>query len=209
MKKIERKEIDQMSKVFRLNLINSISGYKSANLIGTKGELADNLAVFSSVVHLGSNPPLFGLIMRPTTVPRHTLNNMRMTGYYTINHIDGRLAERAHYTSAKFEEEQSEFENCKIEKELLDDFPAPFVKESSIKMGMKLIQEIPIPANGTILVIGEVLSLYIEDALVEENGQVDLNKADIACISGLNRYHIPKEIGNFPYARVEDLPNFQ
>ena len=51
-----RADIDQMDKIFRLNLINSCTGYKSANLIGTQSaDGKTNLAVFSSITHLGSN----------------------------------------------------------------------------------------------------------------------------------------------------------
>lgn len=209
MKVIKRKEIDQMDKVFRLNLINSISGYKSANLIGSNGQNGDNLAVFSSVIHLGSNPPLLGFIMRPATVPRHTLSNIRENKYYTINHIHSKLIERAHYTSAKFQENESEFDACQIEKQDIEGFSAPFVKESTIKMGMKLVEEVPIAVNGTILIIGEIEFILVDQNCIEENGQLNLNHADIACISGLNRYHLPQEIGEFPYARREELPDFQ
>jgi len=207
--KYTQKDIESWDKVFRLNLINSISGYKSANLIGSRSEQQNNLAIFSSVIHLGSNPPFLGFIMRPNTLRRDTLENIRANGYYTINHINRELIQRAHYTSAKFEKEVSEFDLCKIEKVFLDDFPAPFVKESTIKVGMELKEEIPIQSNDTILVVGEIKSIYLEKESLEENGQIDLNKADIACISGLNRYHIPKQVASYPYARLEELPDFK
>ena len=40
-------DIDQMDKIFRLNLINSCTGYKSANLIGTQS--ADGQNQFSCI----------------------------------------------------------------------------------------------------------------------------------------------------------------
>jgi flavin reductase (DIM6/NTAB) family NADH-FMN oxidoreductase RutF len=50
----------QLEKVERLNLINSCTGYKSANLIATKSvDGAVNVAIFSSITHL-SNPALIG-----------------------------------------------------------------------------------------------------------------------------------------------------
>jgi hypothetical protein len=52
--------------VERLNLINSCTGYKSANLIATKSEDgAVNVAIFSSITHLGSNPLVKGCDCRP------------------------------------------------------------------------------------------------------------------------------------------------
>ena len=107
---IDSKQISEFSKVYRLNLINSITGYKPANLIGTKSTKGQsNLAIFSSVVHLGSKPPLIGIITRPNTVPRDTYRNIIESNYYTINHISKNMVERAHFTSAKIRDDESEF----------------------------------------------------------------------------------------------------
>ena len=202
-------DINEMDRIYRLNLINSLSGYKSANLIGTESKGLSNLAIFNSVVHLGANPPLLGMIQRPHTVERQTLENIRESGIYTINHLTEELVKRGHYTSAKFEREESEFEKCNIEKEYLEGFNAPFVKESPIKIGMQLREEIPIKSNGTILIVGEVVLLEIREDLFTENGQLDLNSGKITAISGLNRYHRVKEIAIYPYARKEELPDFK
>ena len=77
-------DFKNFSKVYRLNLINSVTGYKSANLIGSQSlDGKENLAIFSSVIHLGSNPALIGFILRPTTVPRHTYSNIKSCLLYT------------------------------------------------------------------------------------------------------------------------------
>ena len=56
-------DIRQLEKRHRANLINSITGVKSANLIGTRNKEGNtNLSIVSSVVHLGSNPALIGYI---------------------------------------------------------------------------------------------------------------------------------------------------
>ena len=58
-------DIENLEKVYRINLINSCSGYKSANLIGSvSNEGINNLAIFSSITHLGSNPPLLGFFSK-------------------------------------------------------------------------------------------------------------------------------------------------
>ena len=74
MRYLTKSDFYKMEIIFRINLINSSTGYKSANLIGTKSKSGiENLAVFSSVTHLGSNPAVLGYILRPTTVPRLSL----------------------------------------------------------------------------------------------------------------------------------------
>lgn len=203
------KDISALDRKTRLKLINAISGVKPANLIGSisnKGQT--NLAIFSSVFHLGSDPALLGMIVRPIEeVPRHTYQNIIETGYYTINHIDPSFIENAHYTSAKFAEDVSEFERCGLEHEYLEPFPAPFVKESSFKMGMKLVQEIEIPQNKTRMIIGEVKLLSIPDDAWTA-GDIDLEKTGGIGISGLNTYYELTRKAHFPYARPHEVPAF-
>ena len=117
-------------------MINSCTGYKSANLIGTQSENGStNLAVFNSVTHLGSNPPLIGFILRPTTVPRHTYQNMKNNGFFTINHIHKREIEDAHHTSDKYTEEVSEYEQNYFTEEFKKEIKDPIVKNDTLQMG--------------------------------------------------------------------------
>lgn len=113
-------KLKDLDKRFRANLINSISGYKPANLIGTiSNSGASNLAIFNSVVHLGANPPLLGFIMRPVEdVERHTYANIVRTGVYTINHVHENFIKNAHWTSAKFELDKSEFEKMRLDRRI-------------------------------------------------------------------------------------------
>jgi len=207
---LNAEELKALPKIKRLNMVNSITGIKPANLIGTIDEIGKtNLAIFSSVVHLGSNPAIIGMILRPNTeVRRHTFENIETTKFYTINHVNKNFVEQAHYTSAKFSKEQSEFKYCNFTEEYLQDFKAPFVKESNIKIGLKFEEAIPIKMNGTILVIGSIQKIILPDEFVNADGQVNLQKAESAGISGLNCYYEFLKIAELPYARVKELPDF-
>lgn len=208
--KWNQSELDNADRVARLKIINGITGIKPANLIGTADALGqENVAVFSSVVHLGSNPALIGFVSRPSgDVPRHTLANILATKSYTINHIPEHLIKNAHYTSAKFPREVSEFERCGITPQYIDDFSAPFVLESVIKMGLTLRSVIDIPLNGTQLIIGQVVHLEVPDEAINQMGDIDLALARTAGISGLNSYYALDKIADFPYARVAEIPEF-
>mgnify|MGYP000150110294 CR=1 FL=1 len=141
-----KEDIINTNKIKRLNLINSVSGTKSANLIGSKSESGqENLAIFSSVIHLGSNPALLGFVLRPDKdVRRHTYDNIIASESYTINSIHASFIDKAHYTSAKFSVDESEFEKCKLEAQYLNEFNAPFVKASKLKMALKLQEVVDI-----------------------------------------------------------------
>lgn len=207
---LNSKDIQSLDKIKRLNLINSLSGIKPANLIGSISEEGlTNLAIFSSVIHLGSHPPLLGMVSRPSAeVPRHTLDNIEKSKFYTINHLHKDYTEQGHYTSAKFDRETSEFEACGFTASYIDGFKAPFVKESLIKIGMSYKTSIPIPLNGTVLIIGEIVLIDMPQALMDDAGMIDLDTAEVAGISGLNSYYSLHKIGTYPYARVGELPDF-
>lgn len=203
-------DIKNTPRVKRLNLINSVTGVKPANLIGTISESGiTNLAIFSSLVHLGSNPALLGFIMRPRhEVRRDTFENIMSLKFFTINQVHPEFVANAHYTSAKFDKEESEFEKCQLSEEYLEGFPAPFVKESRLKIGMKFEEAIPIEINNCIMIVGSIQHLIVDENAVDENGQIDLQRLNSVGIGGLNRYYNLQAIDKFPYARVSELPDF-
>lgn len=197
-----REKIDELDKIYKINLINSCSGFKSANLLGsisTDGK--PNVAVFSSVTHLGSNPPTLGFILRPTTVPRNTYKNLKETGFFTINHIFEDIIEDAHHTSAKYPEEISEFDMTNLKEEYKGNYKAPFVKGSPVQMSMKFVEEIHVPSNDVMLIVAQIEELYIKDVLLEKDGLVNLSKGNIATINGLDTYAIPKFKKQLSYQR--------
>ena len=200
-------DIKGISRIKRLNLLNSVTGIKPANLVGTVSEdNKTNLAIISSVVHLGSNPAMIGFILRPQKDRKtDTYRNINDNGYFTINNIHSELIEKAHYTSVKFSEEESEFQTLDIKEEFLDSFPAPFVKESKIKIGLKT-EDMMILPNNCIFVVGSVKHLIIPEEVIDENGSLNFQNFDGVGISGLDSYYALKQIAKFPYARKENIP---
>jgi flavin reductase (DIM6/NTAB) family NADH-FMN oxidoreductase RutF len=206
MQFFNQEDIYNLNKIFRINLINSCSGFKSANLLGTISEEGvTNVAVFSSVTHLGSSPPTLGFILRPTTVPRNTHKNIKDLGYFTINHIWEDVIEDAHHTSAKYPDEISEFEMTDLEPEFKGNFKAPFVKGAPVQMSMKFIEEIYVPSNDVMLIVSQIQELYIEDKLLEDDGLINLSKGNVATINGLDTYAIPKFKKQLTYQRPKEF----
>ncbi|TDQ31116.1 flavin reductase family protein [Zeaxanthinibacter enoshimensis] len=206
---LNKVQIAAMDRIRRIKILNGISGIKPVNLIGTVSASGNtNLAVFSSVVHLGSDPALLGFIMRPVgEVPRHTYENILETGSYTINHVHPEFVENAHYTSAKFEGKESEFEQCGLHEEYHEDISAPFVTESRVKLGMNFIEDSFIKHNGTRLIIGEINRLILPDEAVDSNDELDYEILGTVGTSGLNGYYGVNKIGRYPYARIGQIPD--
>jgi len=202
MIEFDNDDINQMHHLYRINLINSCSGYKSANLIGTKSKDGiSNVAVFSSVTHLGSDPALLGFFLRPTTVIRNTYDNIKETGFFTLNHIHQNILEDSHHTSAKYDASISEFDVTSLDEEYKDNFSAPFVKNCPLQLALEYVEEYPIKANDTILLIGKIKKLYVKDGLLEKDGFINLSKGKVAAINGLDAYAVPNSNTRLEYQR--------
>ncbi len=186
----------------RVHLINSLGGFKSVSLVGTSDlEGNTNLAIFSSIFHIGANPPLIGLIFRPSPPERNTFNNIINTGYFTLNHINESIYKKAHQTSARYDQDVSEFEKTGLTPEFKDHFFAPYVSESKIQLGVEFKEKIDISVNNTTLIIGEIIHIYIPEEIINEDGFVDIEKANTITCSGLDSYHKTVQLDRLSYAK--------
>jgi flavin reductase (DIM6/NTAB) family NADH-FMN oxidoreductase RutF len=178
-------------------------GYKSANLIGSISKDGKyNLAVFSSITHLGSDPALLGFILRPTTVPRHTYSNIKENQYFSVNAISDSFIDKAHQTSANYASDVNEFEVTEIDMEIKTDCNAPFVKSSPVQLLCKYVNEYLIEENGTIHIIASIEKIFVQDELLGEDYWIRLDRGNVVAINGLDGYVKTELIERFPYARV-------
>lgn len=195
-------DILQMEKQPRTNLINSLPGIRAANLIGTFSSSGEtNLAIFNSVIHIGAHPPYMGFIMRPVTVPRGTYQNIKDTGYFTINQVNEKIYKQAHQTSARYED--SEFEATGLTPEFTSTLKAPYVKESKVKIGLRFVEEQHIKVNGTILMIGEIQEVILEENYLNESNIIQLQQAEAIGVNGLETYYKVERIAELPYAKPD------
>ena len=195
-------DIEAFERFYRVNFITKLCGISNANLVGTMDENGvSNLAIFNSVTHISANPPCMGLFQRPLTVPRQTYENIKNQGFFTINQVKTSFVKKAHYTSAKFDKGVSEFENCQLTAEFIDDFPIPFVKESGIKIGLSFEEEHLIKANNNVLIVGKIQKVILPEEVIMEDGNILLENLDTAGVAGLDSYFEINKIARFDFAR--------
>lgn len=211
---LNQQEIQGLDKEYRRAFINSLAGFRQAVLVGTQSATGKtNLAIFNSLIHLGANPALFGLINRPDSVQRDTLQNIESQGVYTLNYVAGKDYQKAHQTSARYPQGVSEFEQvgfeehyrplleASFEPESTTIFPAPFVAGAIVQIGMKFEERVDLKINGTVLLIGSIQFVYIDDALVAADGFVNLSEAGVLVSQGLDAYFTTSPLGRLPYAK--------
>jgi flavin reductase (DIM6/NTAB) family NADH-FMN oxidoreductase RutF len=204
VKHITHEQIMNMEKQERVHFANSLGGFKSVGLIGTQNNKNQtNLAIVDSILHIGSNPPLFGMVFRPGVVARHTLENILETGFYTINHINEKIHKQAHQTSAKYDRDCSEFDVTGLTPVYKNNFYAPFVKESNVQLAMEFKEKIILSINNTVLIIGEVKDVYFPEDCLQKDGFLDIEKAESITCSGLDSYHNTTQVSRLSYAKPD------
>lgn len=198
----DRSQLDQMDKRRRTNLINALSGYKSANLLGSiNAQQQTNLALMSSVFHVGANPPLMGCLLRPHSFPRHSLENILEMKCFTLNAVTKSMYKKAHQTSARYSRDQSEFEAVGLTPEYSDVLSAPYVAQSPVQIGLSLVETQTLAVNYTVLVIGEIKEIRLSDNMISEDGHLNFNEIDAVAVTGLDEYHLPASLGRLPYPK--------
>ncbi len=200
--RITKQEIEQLEQRYRTTFINSLAGFRQAVLVGTSAPNGiANLAIFNSLIHLGANPALLGLISRPDSVPRDTLENIRISEYYTLNFVCASDYQKAHQTSARYPNNVSEFEKIGFTAEYSNPFPAPFVAEAVVKIAVKREELIPIKSNGTLLIVGSVQEVTLDENLISTDGYIDLSTPETLISQGLDAYFKATALGRLPYAK--------
>ena len=202
---LDRAGVAALPQRFRARLVNSLSGFKSANLVGTAdadGQPA--CCIVSSVVHLGSNPALLGVVFRPPGDDAHNYHNLSRSGHFTLSHVTAPIHEQAHQTSARYAVEVSEFEAVGLTPhwhgEGAGRFPAPAVAESPVRIGLTVEEDMLLP-NSCRFVIGAVQWVDFASDLQAADGFLDLAAADTIAIGGLDAYHTAERVARLSYAK--------
>lgn len=184
--------LDHKDSYYRINFFNTLSGLRSVWMAGTQNnEGIKNIGLFNSIVHVGSNPPLIGIVFRPQTVPRHTLENIYSCGYFTLNSVTQEMTDLAHRTSEKFAAHEDEFNILGFTPFYFEDRPdIPAVEESPVKILLRFRENHLITSNQTIFIVSEILNVILSDERgINADGSINHQYFDHAVVSGLNDYY--------------------
>jgi len=206
MRQFDSEQLAQLDASYRRNLINCLPGYKPLLLIGTQNEAGiTNLALFSQIIHLGAAPPLIGVLFRPHTVKRDTLENILATRSFTLNQVLPEWHVQAHWTTANWGE--SEFDATGLKEERKANFPAPFVEGSPVQLACLLEEVQTLQINQTVLVLGRIEQVYVAENGLREDGTLDYDALGTVAVTGLDEYHQGQSLGRLSYAKPSHYPS--
>jgi len=206
MRRFDSEQLAQLDASYRRNLINCLPGYKPLQLIGTQNAAGTtNLALFSQIIHLGASPPLIGVLFRPHTVKRDTLENILATRSFTLNQVLPEWHVQAHWTAANWE--GSEFDATGLKEERKSGFSVPFVEGSPVQLACLLEEVQTLQINQTVLVIARIEQVFVSEKGLREDGSLDYDVLGTVAVTGLDEYHQGQSLGRHSYPKPGMYPS--
>jgi flavin reductase (DIM6/NTAB) family NADH-FMN oxidoreductase RutF len=113
------------------------------------------------------------------------------------------MIEDAHHTSASYDQSISEFDKTNLIAEYKDNIEVPFLKGSPVQLYCKYLNEYHIVENDTIHIIASIENLFFEEKLLHKDNWLQLDRAKVVTINGLDGYALPLLKDRFAYARPD------
>ena len=139
-----------------------------------------NLAPFSFFNTFGANPPVvvFSPTLKRDGGKKDTLINIETNGEFVINASTERHADLINMSSKMLLPDESEVELTGLSTMKSDKVRPPRLAEVPFALECRVLQIIPV-GNGAIsanLVVGEIVMMHIDDAVLDPRGQPDPRK---------------------------------
>lgn len=160
-----------------------------------------NLAPYSFFNAVADSPPA---VMFSTTgrkigrdESKDSVTNIRATGEFVANIVSWELRDAMNASSGHFAPGEDEFEIAGLEKAPCIEVAPPRVAAAPAALECRLMREIVLPCNRpdseNIVVIGEVVAVHIDDAMLVD-GMFDLTRHQPVARCGYRDYAVVREV---------------
>lgn len=183
---------DVRPSVFYQHLIHTIVPRPIAWVSTSSAAGKTNVAPFSYFTGVGSRPPslLFCPANNKEGQPKDTLRNIQDTGQFVVNIVSFDVAEQMNASAANLPPDESEFDACGLTVAKSLKVNSPRVAESPVQFECETLQILNIGEGpgGANVVIGKVLHVHINDAVVGARDLVDPELLDAVGRMGGEEY---------------------
>jgi flavin reductase (DIM6/NTAB) family NADH-FMN oxidoreductase RutF len=169
-----------------------------------------NLAPYSFFNAVSDTPAMVAFSASPSGPSggghKDSVKNIEDTGDFVVNIVSAALLDAMNTSSAGIAADISEFDTANLTPAASQLVSSPYVAEAPCYLECKLwkILDLPSAADGTYnkLVIGEVVGIGIDDALITDAGKIDVTRFKPAARLGYKDYAIIDKV--FELSRPDD-----
>ena len=161
-----------------------------------RGTLRQNVMTAAWVGTVCTKPPMVSVSIRPS---RYSLELIDRSGEFAVNLTDRALLRAADYCGVRSGREEDKFAACGLTRAELPPLKyAPGIAESPVCLGCRVRGRQELGSH--ILFLGEIVYLGIRPDLMDEQGKVNLQKADLIAYSHGLYQSLSEPLGFFGFS---------
>lgn len=166
-----------------------------AVMVSSKFKDVENILTVSWAGTVCTNPPMVSISLRPE---RFSYDLIKNSGEFIINVPNKKLAYAADFCGVRSGRDVDKFEFLKLTKEKGAKVDVSLIKEAPLSIECKVKDIIELGSHH--MFIGDVLSVDVEDSLIDKGGKLHLDKAELICYNH-GQYFVPSTpLGKFGFS---------
>lgn len=143
-----------------------------------------------------TKPPMITVAIRPE---RLSYEYIKETKEFVVNLPPKSLVKEVDYCGVRSGKVVDKINNLNFTLEKAEVVNSPIIKECPVALECKLKDIIPLGTHD--LFLAEIISVHVEEDLIDKNGKIHLEKANLICYSHGEYFPIPeKPIGKFGFS---------
>ena len=161
---------------------------------GREGE-TPNIITVAWAGTICSDPAMLSISVRKE---RFSHDIIRDTGEFVVNLTSKKLAYAADWCGVKSGRDLDKFKEMKLTPLKSQKISAPGIEESPVNIECKVKQVVELGTHD--MFIAEVVSVSVDDKLLDDKGRLDLGKAKLVAYSHGEYFMLGEKLGKFGYS---------
>ena len=143
-------------------------------------------------------PPKTYISVRPK---RHSYQIIKERGEFVLNLTPASLVRAADYCGMYTGAKVDKFEKCKLTRAAAEEVSAPMIAECPLSLCCRVTDVIPLGSHDMFL--ADILSVYVNGELMDEQGKLHLERADLCAYAHGDYYSLGKILGHFGFSAAK------
>ena len=156
---------------------------------------APNMLTVAWAGIINSQPPKVGISIRPE---RYSYGLIKETGEFVINIPTKALLRATDWCGVKSGRDYDKFKEMGLTAVPASAVSAPLLEESPLNLECRVFQTIPLGSHE--LFLADIVALQVDESLLDQNGKLHLDKADILAYAHGQYFSLGEVLGTFGYS---------
>ncbi len=140
-------------------------------------------------------PPMTYISVRKQ---RHSYNIIKSSGEFVINLTTTDMVRAADFCGVRSGAQIDKFKEMKLTKAPVSQLQCPCIDESPLNLECRVKEIIPLGSHDMFL--AEIVAVNVQKDLLDENGKLRLDKANLAAFAHGEYFELGKRIGTFGFS---------